>query len=461
MKFHLLPALAATMVSLAGAAAAQTGVTGSGAPIENRQPSLVLTQLVATAGAFPCRECDGATAINTLGMIHTFAGNFSAFDMPKAQGQLVSIGSNTALFSILENRYGGNGKSTFALPDLTGRAAVGAGAGTPYALGEQAGSATNVMTLAQLPSHDHGLPGGGVTGPAGGAAAIDNVQPSLGLNYQIAVRGALGGTGVDPFVGQVSLFGGGFDPGGFMQAAGQVLSIADYGQLFGVIGAKFGGDGLTTFALPDLRGRIAVGVGNGVTLGEAFGDDSLVLTEGNLPLHDHTLPGGGLTDPTGGNAPFDNAQASLGLNYLISLQGLFPPRDSGGGASPDSPYYGEVVAFAGTVAPNGWAFANGQLLTIASNTALFSILGSVYGGDGKSTFALPDLRGRTIIGSGVGFNVGDLLGERSTTLTVAQLAPHAHDLPMGGVPEPATWSLLIGGFGLAGTALRRRRRLAA
>ncbi len=459
-----MSAAAGAFLAVATAAAAQTGSAGSGAPINNYQPSLVLTQSIATQGNFPCRECGDASAINTIGMIHTFAGDFGAFGMPKAQGQTLSIGGNTALFAVLQERYGGNGKTTFALPDLTGRAAIGIGGqpgGATYGLGDQVGSATNVMTLGQLPTHDHGLPGGGVTGPAGGSSPLDNVQPALGLNYQIAYRAPAGGTGSDPFLGEVSLFAGNFDPGGFMQADGRVLAIADYGALYGVIGKTYGGDGLTTFALPDLRGRIAVGVGDGVTLGEAFGSDSVVLSESNLPAHDHSLPGGGLTDLDGGGSPFDNAQASLGLNYLISLQGLFPSRD-GSGAAPDAPYYGEVVAYAGKVAPAGWAFANGQLLTIRSNSALFSILTTVYGGDGKSTFALPDLRGRTILGSGAGFNVGDILGERNTTLTVAQMAPHTHDLPVGGgVPEPATWTLMIGGFGLAGMALRRRRALAA
>ncbi|HZU54061.1 MAG TPA: tail fiber protein [Holophagaceae bacterium] len=80
----------------------------------------------------------------------------------------------------------------------------------------------------------------------------------------------------------------------------------------------------------------------------------------------------------------------VGIHYIICLYGVFPSRD-GGSSSPD-PVIGEVTLFAGNFAPSGWAFCDGQLLAISQNTALFSILGTTYGGDGRTTFALPDLR---------------------------------------------------------------------
>jgi microcystin-dependent protein len=461
MTARLFLGAATAACALATAAAADTtGVTGSGAPIDNYQPSLVLSQLVQTGGIFPCRDCANAGAVSTIGMIHTFAGAYTAFGMPAANGQLVSIPTNTAAFSILGTTYGGDGKSTFALPDLTGRAAVGAGAGpglSPYLLGQQAGTAQNVMTLSQLPDHDHGLPGGGVTGPAGGSKPLGNIQPSLALNYQIAVNGIFPGSDVDPFIGQVSLFAGNFATNGYLPADGRLLPINDYQALFAVVGTTYGGDGQSTFALPDLRGRTVVGTGDGVSLGDVFGTEQTFLTEANLPTHDHSLPGGGFTLDEGGGQGFDNAQPSLGLNYLVALQGIFPPHDGSGVMPGPEAYIGDVVAFAGGFAPTGYAFANGQLLPINQNQALFAIIGCTYGGDCQSTFALPDLRGRTILGAGAGFNVGDKLGGRETTLTVAQLAPHVHDLPASGVPEPLGWALMIGGFGLAGAALRRNR----
>lgn len=95
------------------------------------------------------------------------------------------------------------------------------------------------------------------------------------------------------------------------------------------------------------------------------------------------------------------------------------------------PFIGQVIMFAGNFAPRGWAFCDGQLLQIAQNSALFSILGTTYGGDGRTTFGLPDLRGRTAVheGSGPGLPVvrlGEKGGRASTTLGVANLPPHNH-----------------------------------
>ncbi len=91
----------------------------------------------------------------------------------------------------------------------------------------------------------------------------------------------------------------------------------------------------------------------------------------------------------------------------------------------------EIRMFAGNFAPRNWAFCEGQLLPISSNTALFSLIGTIYGGDGRTTFALPDLRGRVPIGAGQGpglshYTVGDRGGTESNTLTVNQMPSHNH-----------------------------------
>jgi len=94
-------------------------------------------------------------------------------------------------------------------------------------------------------------------------------------------------------------------------------------------------------------------------------------------------------------------------------------------------FLGEIRMFAGTYAPRGWAFCNGQLMDISQNAALFSLLGTTYGGDGRTTFGLPDLRGRAAIhfGNGPGLNnyrQGQRGGAETITLAEAQMPSHAH-----------------------------------
>lgn len=94
---------------------------------------------------------------------------------------------------------------------------------------------------------------------------------------------------------------------------------------------------------------------------------------------------------------------------------------------------GEIRMFGGNFAPRTWAFCNGQLLPISQNTALFSIIGTIYGGDGRTTFALPDLRGRTVIGPGAGPGLSDNRqgsrgGTESVTLTTQNMPSHTHSL---------------------------------
>jgi microcystin-dependent protein len=95
------------------------------------------------------------------------------------------------------------------------------------------------------------------------------------------------------------------------------------------------------------------------------------------------------------------------------------------------PFLGQIMLVPYNFAPRGWAFCNGQLMSIAQNTALFSLLGTTYGGDGQTTFALPDLRGRVPNGSGQGpglstYTLGEKAGTEAVTLTVNQMPAHNH-----------------------------------
>ena len=105
------------------------------------------------------------------------------------------------------------------------------------------------------------------------------------------------------------------------------------------------------------------------------------------------------------------------------------------------PFIGMIVMFGGNFAPRSWALCDGQLLPIAQNQALFSILGTIYGGDGRTTFALPDLRGRVAMhpGSGPGLttrSLGQKSGSETVTLNVNQIPSHRHNVQCD--PDPGT-----------------------
>src|SRR6476620_3616546 len=93
-----------------------------------------------------------------------------------------------------------------------------------------------------------------------------------------------------------------------------------------------------------------------------------------------------------------------------------------------SPYIGEIRMFGGNFAPNEWAFCNGQVLPISQYDALFTLIGTTYGGDGQETFALPDLRGRVPVHIGSGFTQGEKGGVEEVTLTMQQIPVHNHSM---------------------------------
>lgn len=115
------------------------------------------------------------------------------------------------------------------------------------------------------------------------------------------------------------------------------------------------------------------------------------------------------------------------------------------------PFLGQIQAFGFNFAPRGWAKCEGQLISIAQNTALFSLLGTLYGGDGRTTFALPDLRGRMPMheGRGPGLTVrtlGEKGGAESHTLTTAQIPSHSHAVQPGATAGKASLDTPVGNF---------------
>lgn len=169
---------------------------------------------------------------------------------------------------------------------------------------------------------------------------------------------------MEPLLGSIILFGGNFEPRGWAFCNGQSLQIDEYSALYSLLGTTYGGDGLTTFHLPDLRGRVPVHAGQGTGLssrspGDAIGHETVTLLPAQVPPHSHDLvvanvpsssdraqgdmiarshifsdrPGAALSlSPlsiaiSGGGQPHDNMQPSLCVNYIIALEGIYPSRN--------------------------------------------------------------------------------------------------------------------------------------
>ncbi|SEK18994.1 Microcystin-dependent protein [Maribacter orientalis] len=169
---------------------------------------------------------------------------------------------------------------------------------------------------------------------------------------------------MEPFIAQIMMFGGNFAPRGWAFCDGQLLPISQYSALFSLLGTTYGGDGRTTFGLPDLRGRVAIHPGNGpglssIRLGEKGGTETNTLSTAQLPPHTHgvsvpskeegntDVPAGNyvagagldsfgtITDSSmktfqtlnaGGGQSINNIQPFQCVNYIIALQGIFPSR---------------------------------------------------------------------------------------------------------------------------------------
>jgi microcystin-dependent protein len=179
----------------------------------------------------------------------------------------------------------------------------------------------------------------------------------------------------EPFIGEIKMFGGNFAPTNYAMCNGQLIAISQNTALFSILGTTFGGNGQTTFGLPDFRGRVPVhqGQGNGLspyTMGEVAGSESITLLNTQMPAHNHTVAvvntPGNVIDPTnalpaevnngtvrapktdnfgfsnatatgtlaptavsmsGGNQPHENRQPFLCVNFIIALYGIFPSRN--------------------------------------------------------------------------------------------------------------------------------------
>lgn len=224
-------------------------------------------------------------------------------------------------------------------------------------------------------------------------------------------------------LGEIRLFGGNFAPEGWLPADGRSLSPQAYTGLASVLGTTFGGDGLTTLNLPSLppvgvggtqrqyliavEGRLPgyTGKGEGLESG-LIGEVRLwpldKLPQGWLACDGATLPIEsnealfsvlGTTYGGDGETTFKLPQLSnVGpARYLINGAGKFPGRHEGDGQPMTDPIYGQIGLFAGSWVPKGWAACDGRQARLQDNLPLFSLIGTTFGGDGRTTFALPKM----------------------------------------------------------------------
>lgn len=279
----------------------------------------------------------------------------------------------------------------------------------------------------------------------------------------------------DRYPGEVRLFGGGYAPAGWLPCDGAVLDGGRYAALFAALGHRYGGTA-SQFALPDLRGRIPVhedpSDGN-FGFATAGGSETVALALPSIPEHSHRARGfsgngtsgdagsGYWASPAGqlaydtsapdksmdkrsigetcGDKPHDNMMPFLPVMFVISIDGA-PLK---GRPTPER-ILGEVRLFAGEEVPEGWERCDGQVLRIADNQALFSLISETFGGDGRQTFALPDLRGRVPVHRGDRFGYGESGGSKDHTLTMAEMPAHAHPVFAVGAANRGTPATIAG-----------------
>lgn len=257
-------------------------------------------------------------------------------------------------------------------------------------------------------------------------------------------------------IGEIKLWAGTYAPQGWAFCAGQLLSISDNDYLYAMIGTTYGGDGSSSFALPDLRGRVPMHSGPTNPAGLQTGSERVTLLTAQLPRHGHAVAAAAAA--TGGNpansvwaaiASEESAPYSTGAANAVMAESCIGP--AGGGAShenmmpyqvlnyiialeqngDDTPYLSEVRAFAFGRIPKGWVACDGSLLAIPQNTALFSLIGNYFGGNAVSNFAVPNLVGRVPVGAGNGPGLtprvlGKTGGAEQVTLLPEELAVHNH-----------------------------------
>ena len=420
---------------------ALSGAAGGGQPIALGQPALELNFIICTNGNYA--GSGDAAQPPFLGEVRLFAGNFAPAGWAFCHGQLLNYTNYLALYSIIGTTFGDDNTNRFALPDTRSRAVITAGEPVGMSevyLGQTGGQMQTTLFPFSIPPHTHPLPPfyGINSGPPNGGAPRNNRSPYLALRSLCYLSGnnpLAAQTTYEPFAGELTMFAGFFGLSSPTRAEGQTLAIAQNTFLYSIIRTSFGGNGSSTFALPDLRGRVGMGIGQGTGLtarsfGEQVGSEYVHITTNQMPSHQHLLPSVPpivwQTSAAGSNPPQPQTliQPSLAVKFIISTNGEVPSLS----VQATNKMIGQIQLYAGTNVPGGWALCEGQSLSVATYPALFGVVSNYFGGDGITTFALPDLRGRMPVGSPTG-QPGATYGTEEFVMTEAQMPSHTHPVP--------------------------------
>jgi microcystin-dependent protein len=418
----------------------------------------------------------------------------------QCDGSLLPIEGNEALFSLILTTYGGDGFTNFALPDLRSRFPISVG--QEFSLGKYGGEEFVTLQVNQLPAHRHTVnsnkEGGSqdasgkfwgycnvepyttaeaafTMNPAtlksfGKGAAHENRIPFQAICYYIALVGEYpspdGNNIASPYLSELRIFSFDIVPHGWTRCNGQLLPIDQNQALYSLLGAAYGGNDLTTFAVPDLQARVPMHTGFSMPRGVGAGEAEHILTLDEIPVHTHTALASSEppTSPTPTNnfwvgeltlAPYGitnnnppmsaTALSSTGegqshtnmapytvLNICMATVGIYPQsNDNAPADSQGDNYLTEIRMFAGKVVPAAWTPCNGQILPISKNSDLFGLIGDRYGGNGETTVGLPNLQIRGAVGAGkppnlTPYGTGEIGGMVTVTLTENETPAHTH-----------------------------------